>query len=216
MSYENFINMDLLSEIEKLKSLQYWAKNTKHYKCDSNEKEPELWEATSFIYAFFIFNMMYNYNWKESIENKELFLHNFGQSEKSKIETLIDFIFEDKRYLYLNSLHKVYVDTIKDNLHDTEFKEGLQDIVPDSNISELNIKKFSSSIEVLLNYRMNKSDVVNILFFVYKIRNNIFHGVKNTVMMSENTQRDRLKVYTNILLATNDLLLKIVERKLTT
>lgn len=55
-----------------------------------------------------------------------------------------------------------------------------------------------------------KNDIIR---FVYMVRNNIFHGTKNTIEMSEVFQRKRLDIYSNIIIAINELLFKALERK---
>ena len=47
-----------------------------------------------------------------------------------------------------------------------------------------------------------------ILGFIYSVRNNIFHGTKTTIEMSDKNQRKRLDIYSNILIAVNELLFK--------
>ena len=54
------------------------------------------------------------------------------------------------------------------------------------------------------------------LRFVYLVRNNIFHGTKTTIEMSDKNQRKRLEIYSNILIATNELLFKSLENILKT
>ena len=44
------------------------------------------------------------------------------------------------------------------------------------------------------------------------VRNNIFHGTKTTIEMSENFQRERLEIYTNILIATNEMLFRVLKK----
>ena len=56
-----------------------------------------------------------------------------------------------------------------------------------------------------------KQDLIR---FIYKVRNNIFHGTKNTIEMTGSGQRDRLEIYSSFLIATNSLLFKSLEEKL--
>ena len=51
-----------------------------------------------------------------------------------------------------------------------------------------------------------------ILHFVFLVRNNVFHGSKRIDTMQNGYQKERFRVYTAILLATNELLFDSIER----
>jgi len=88
-------------------------------------------------------------------------------------------------------------------------------ITPDNRIKESERNNFKKEFEKLITTKeikvgKLKNDIVR---FVYLVRNNIFHGTKNTIEMSENFQRRRLEIYTNILVALNQILFNILKRE---
>ncbi|NCP83888.1 MAG: hypothetical protein GW823_03095 [Bacteroidetes bacterium] len=54
-----------------------------------------MFEPSEFIYSFFAFNTLYNYDWAEAIERKELVAFSIEEdlSESQKFKKMINFIF---------------------------------------------------------------------------------------------------------------------------
>jgi len=73
-------------------------------------------------------------------------------------------------------------------------------------------KEFKKLIET---ETLQKGKLKNeIIGFIYQVRNNIFHGTKTTIEMADRNQRERLEIYSKILIATNELLFRVLSRQL--
>ena len=204
-------------EIEDLYRLHYITKKYDHI-VEYERGAWKLFEPSKFIYAYFAFNSFYNFNWEESLEKSKLttFPKKFEDekeiepSEGQKYKAMIDFIFsrvdENDKDLFIKMIKGK--DTI-DKLIETISK-----ITSDNRITDSERRNFKKEYEKLL--RTNEINIVklknDIIRFVYMVRNNIFHGTKNTIEMSEVFQRKRLDIYSNIIIAVNELLFKVLER----
>ncbi len=187
------------------------------------EYQPGSWkmfEPSKFIYSFFAFNSLYNYDWKKSIIENKLMAFSIEEnfSESQKFKKMIDFIFEDIK----ETDSKEFVKIIR-GLNNRQVLKRKEDLIraidyitPDSQISESDREGFKKEFRKLLESEtLLKGKLKNeILRFVYLVRNNIFHGTKTTIDMTNRSQRERLNIYSSILIATNDLLFKTLERKL--
>lgn len=204
-------------EIEDLYRLHYITKKYDHI-VEYERGAWKLFEPSKFIYAYFAFNSFYNFDWKVSLKNKKLTAFpkriedgkEIEPSEGQKYKAMIDFIFSkvDKNDKDL------FVKMIKGKDPIDRTIETISRITPDNRITESERENFKKEFENLL--RSNeikigkfKNDIIR---FVYMVRNNIFHGTKNTIEMSEVFQRKRLDIYSNIIIAVNELLFKVLEK----
>ncbi len=218
MEVENENTRTFAEDIEDLYRLHYITNKHEHI-IQFRKGEWRLFEPTKFIYAYFAFNTMYNFEWEESIKLGKLVTFSntiLGDEEKSasesvKYKSMIEFIF--KR---VNDVDKdEFVNIILKNNRASEMMQALERITPDSRISSSEIRNFIKEFRSLIDNRsISKSKLKNdILWFIYLVRNNIFHGTKDTIEMAEIFQRKRLDIYTRILIATNDLLFKALQRE---
>ncbi len=186
----------------------------------------KMFEPSRFVYSFFAFNTFYNFDWQTTIDTKTL--SNFPKIEKdgkeqepsegTKYKALIDFIFkyateEDKA----NFISFVKRPNRRENpTPNNVLINCIDGITPDNRITESEREAFKKEFkklietETLLQGKL-KNEIIR---FIYLVRNNIFHGTKTTIEMSDKNQRKRLEIYSNILIATNELLFKILNRVL--
>lgn len=217
-NHEQITRIDFINEIENLYRLHYITRKHDHI-IELKRGEWRLFEPSKFIYAYFAFNSFYNFEWNESLEKKELigFPKTIKEgketeaSEGQKFKSMIDFIFKHA----IDSDKEEFFKLICGQKRNEDIIRTISKITPDNRIKESERDNFKKEFEKLITTRdikvgKLKNDIVR---FVYLVRNNIFHGTKNTIEMSENFQRKRLEIYTNILVALNQLLFNILERK---
>ncbi len=122
---------------------------------------------------------------------------------------MLGFIFENIN----NKDAEVIIAIIRGNDDNSKLIETMSKIVPDERTNgriEGFQKRFRSLLET---NNLSKKQFKKLIYFVYLVRNNIFHGTKNIIDMSEKDQRKRLDIYSNILNGTNELLFRVLERK---
>lgn len=209
---------NFLEEIEDLYRLHYITKKYEHI-IEYQRGAWKLFEPSKFIYAYFAFNSFYNFDWPESVKNNKLTLFpkriedgkEIDPSESQKYKAMIDFVFEGVE----NSDKELFLKIIKGKDDISRTIDAISRITPDNRISESERENFKKEFEKLLKTNEIKIGKLknDIIRFVYMVRNNIFHGTKNTIEMSEVFQRKRLDIYSNIIIAINELLFKALERK---
>ena len=216
----------LKEEIKDLHKLHCVTKDFNHI----IEYQPGSWkmfEPSKFIYSYFTFNTLYSYDWFKTIEERELSLHskvldNNGEerdpSEGQKYKKMIDFIFDGHDSINSSEFIEILLHPNKNKKPKTKdhLKRALRHITSDNQISETERKNFTKEIEKLIDSETILKGKLkqNLILFIYKVRNNIFHGTKNTIEMTGSSQRERLEIYSSFLIATNNLLFRKLERKL--
>lgn len=207
----------MIDEIKDLHKLHSVTKDFNHI----IEYQPGAWkmfEPSKFIYSFFAFNTLYNYDWNETAKRNELVTFAFEEelSESQKFKKMIDFIF-----IYFQKGDSIeFIDTIlgpnkRDNpRRKEELINSLDGITSDDRITESVRESFKKEFTKLLETKtLLKGKLKNdLLRFIYLVRNNIFHGTKTTIEMTKKDQRFRLDIYSSILIATNELLFKSLQR----
>lgn len=172
---------------------------------------------TYFMYMYFFFNTLYNVKWKESIESGYLILFNSNDREDVKIESLIDFCFSNDEFwpsyadqFITTMLQKNSNDNIKESL-----KQIRKDKTPNGNFyanegeESRAIKQFQKDVkELIFNKNFGYRRIHSISKFIYKVRCNIFHGIKCLDEIGEYGQKERLAIYANILMAINEMTLE--------
>jgi len=194
-------------------------------------KSWKLFEPSKFIYAYFAFNSFYSINWEESLSKQELINWEYNSSkndekmtESQKIREMIKFIYstfvvdnKDKniKEIFSVELSKKIIRYLP--VDKREAIENLNKIVLDSNIKESDKERFISKFNLIINHEITGKDFKkawhNVLHFVYNVRNNIFHGTKTILDMMDEDQKDRLEIYTAILLGTNEILFDSIEKR---
>lgn len=182
-----------------------------------NSREEKPYSPTYFMYMFCFFNTLYNVNWKESVESGFQTLYTDNEYDSSKIRSLVDFCFSDDEFWprYVNR----FVSTLLQKRNQDDIKEALKDIKRDKSPNgnfyadkkeEINsIKRFQKDVkELIYNRNFDKYRIQKTIDFIYKVRCNIFHGIKCLHELGEYAQRDRMEIYANILRAVNEMTLE--------
>lgn len=224
---ESIINKNaFVEELIDLHRLHLVTKDFKHI----IEYEPGSWkmfEPSKFVYSFFAFNTFYNFDWKESCENYTLLSlekiikdgKEESPSEGYKFKAMIDFIFNhtslDDKNEFINFIKRP--NKRENSTSNKILFESIEGITPDKRIKDSERDTFKKEfISIIESGNLQIGKFKSIVRFVYLVRNNIFHGTKTTIEMSDTNQRKRLEIYSNILIATNELLFKSLENILNT
>jgi len=197
----------------------------------------ELFEPSKFIYSYFAFNSFYSINWEESFREESLVTWEYNKventetvKESNKIHRMIKFIYDafvndrennnefktqkDEFVLTLSSKIETYLPS---NITVEVAIDALNYIIPDVNISRQIKDSFINNFDMVIHHMCTGKKIKdawnNILYFVYSVRNNIFHGSKTIIDMMEPGQKKRLDIYSAILLATNEMLFEAIEKK---
>jgi len=222
-----YLSMEQLrEEIKDLHKLHSVTKDFNHI----IEYQPGSWkmfEPSKFIYSYFTFNTLYSYDWVKTVNEGKLCSHAKVSDDKGnekeptegvKYKKMIDFIFENKDSINSPEFIEILLNPNKNKKQKTKehLKSTLKNITRDNRITESDRTNFINEFEKLLDSEIIlkgkfKNDLIR---FIYLVRNNIFHGTKNTIEMTGNSQRKRLDIYSNFLIATNHLLFKSLEQKL--
>jgi len=165
---------------------------------------------SSFVFEFFIFNSLYQVDWKTSFDRAELIYHSDeyteGQQQKAFLAFLKEKIGQDPTRLYYALLPLSFMPDISGDW---------TTVTPDARISIEYGKRFFKYVNelqrlVLTNSNPSEIPTSNRVFdpisecirFIYNVRNNIFHGSKTILEANEEKQRKRIEVY--------DILLKCI------
>jgi len=223
---------NIKNQIEDLYKLHIAADDLRH---GIKVREWKLFEPSQFIYAYFAFNSFYSINWEDSITKQEIIKweitsednnNNENISESKKISSFIQFIYnsfvdeslssEEKE----NSKQVISLDfssKLKKRLKD-KVNFDLYDIIVDININEEMkrriINKYNALVNTELIGKKFRRALNTVLLFIYNVRNNIFHGTKNIIQMMDNQQRNRLYIYTSIILTINEMLFDAIEKRI--
>jgi len=174
----------------------------------NKEDDWEIFEPTKFIYSYFSFNSIYSYDWEKSFWKRTPHSRDRKIKEETKIKETIETFYEELS----NDFKKKFQKSLKNYMFcdSEEVMKILDEIKTDSLIDKDVKNRFTEDVEKILVEKISNNEVKdrlnNILKFIYKVRNNIFHGTKTTVDMAGEEQKKRLKIYTAILLSTNELL----------
>jgi len=159
--------------------------------------------VTPFIYEFFLFNSLYQIDWETTqTEGKISYYQEEECGETKKQRRFLSFLkiraekFPENIYRAFEPF--IYIDT-----------EGTWSIVnPDARITEALGKKFFNDIgrlKSLLSECRTPADMPsskktfdilnNCTYFIYLVRNNIFHGSKGLNEVYESNQKRRIEIY---------------------
>ena len=164
---------------------------------------------THFVYSFFAFNSLYNIDWEKSIKEGELTQFSRNEYEYTKQERFISFCFDDDVFV---GIYKVYylnyltasrsVEEILSSLKDISFR-GLPRRLRESFYSNC-YKLFNQGV-------FNKDMMFDIISFLYRIRNNVFHGAKSVKDMEDLGQQNRLKIYSAFIIGINQMVFSYLD-----
>jgi hypothetical protein len=217
------------SFIEELKDLHRLHLVTKDFK-HIIEYEPGSWkmfEPSKFVYSYFAFNTFYNFDWQKSCEThilnplEKVIIDGKEESPTDgyKYKAMIDFIFNhisnDEKIEFIRFIKRP--NKRENPILERILIEAIEGITPDKRIKESEVISFKKEFKkVIESGNLLIGQIKNIVRFVYLVRNNIFHGTKTTIEMTDIKQRKRLEIYSNILIGVNELLFKSLENILQT
>ena len=168
---------------------------------------------TRFIYNVFTFNTLCNINWQASLDNGDVTDHGAKISEGTRRREFLRFCFSDKRFI--RSYRDTFLNRVLGNRSVKEVLESFSKICldldeygmpkPNGSIYDQScIDEFQSAVKETLADRVVSMNNCDIIYrFIYKIRCNIFHGIKSITEMSDSEQEDRLSIYSDYLTAAN-------------
>ncbi|CAM5402646.1 hypothetical protein [Thauera mechernichensis] len=159
---------------------------------------------TPFVYEFFLFNSLYQVDWMASNEQAGLVFHpenDFGESKKQK--AFLSFV-KNHAIKKPADLYRAF----EPLLHIEKAEGDWTRVTPDSRISTSQGDGFFRDIrqlQVLLEQCKTPSDIPTnkktfevlkeCTYFIYLVRNNIFHGSKTLGEVYERNQKRRIEVY---------------------
>lgn len=198
--------MQINNFLQNLRASHKTGSELIHYaKLKGYEKEKSTMPVTPFIYEFFLYNTLYSIDWEKTQINGQI-THHVSKGEGKLYESEKQEEFEK----FLKRLAKKYPKLIFEAfkpLTQVSLKENWTNIKPDQYISQKNGDKFFKNLQSLQTDLANVEglDVKKIdkMFdkiqkcrsFVYKVRNNVFHGSKSPGQLWDEDQRKRIEIY---------------------
>jgi len=204
--------MGIQMEKEKVQSISSLVDILHKVHCDNSKqqyyaerdgRQISTMPLTPFVYEFFLFNSLYQVDWNKSYDEEELIFHPDDYSESKQQRELIKYL---KAYsknkpsdLYRAFEPLVYLPAIVGEW---------THITPDARISKEHGTSFFEKIKELQKIiesckSPNEMPVTKKIFelidkgvyFIYLVRNNIFHGSKTLGEVYERNQKRRIEVY---------------------
>lgn len=184
-----------------------------------NQELLEPFIPTHFIYEYFIFNTIYSINWQNSLQYGNI--SNLRGDELKKQEKYLKFIFEEDEFVesYDFKFKKIFkkigipeINYVKNRvrLDKDHFPKHIKDRCSLKDPDEVeNFKKAVDSI--LAGEFINEENIKSIITLIYRVRCNIFHGVKSIDELNRDIERKKLKFYTNILIAVNQMVFSYLD-----
>jgi len=188
---------------------------------DKNRPGRSIMPVTPFVFEFFIYNSLYQVDWSASLQagcvrnHPETFTETKQQSKLEKF--LKPHIREEPALLY-----KAFLP-----IRDATLEGDWTAVVPDSRISAKDGECFFDRLRVLQTRLHNTNQpeqlqVNNSLFdligkcrwYVYLVRNNIFHGSKTLGETYEPKQRRRIEIYLTFLRCVTELFFSVCGKRL--
>ena len=210
--------------IEELRQMHRDNKQRTYYAKDQSSPKEQfipIMPVTPFVFEFFIYNALYQVDWCSSLKSGCIKNHlgrPYEATQQKKLEEFLkSYILKEPRLL-----HEAFSPICSTNL-----AGDWLEVVPDSRISAEEGKCFVRQLRELQN-RLCTTDkpeefqVDNSLFdlirncrgFIYRVRNNIFHGSKVLGETYEEKQKKRIQIYLTFLRCMTDLFFLVCDRHL--
>lgn len=222
--------MDLKIELTKLYSLHIASLKLEH--AIREHKQSALWQPFSpsrFIYAFFAFNSIYNFDWEKSFQKFTPLVWELTLDPKSnrhrrmyeldQIKSLLDFYYASLDAETPELFSRWLNDTLElFNISDAgNHLKRIKKVTNENSNTTGHREKFKANFEKIrqpqIGIKNHQQALTSVLSFVYAVRCNIFHGTKTRIEMEDPEQQTRLLIYTAVLIATNSLLFSTAATK---
>lgn len=204
---DNFINSIHLSHIDNAQNV-YTAK-----KIGAHRGPHSVSPLTNFVFEYFLFNSLYSIDWFASMDSGNLIEHSRSHADFSESKQQREFVkFCRKQFKNLSpsKITEAFLPLARlDDLSD-----DWTTVSPDGRITVEQGKQFFAKIVQLGElaeknaFAANKDtfDLIdNCCYFVYLVRNNIFHGAKSIGEIYESDQARRISVYDMFVRCLNSL-----------
>lgn len=165
---------------------------------------------THFIYAFFTFNTLYNIDWNKSLELGRAWNTGRDISEKDKIKQYFNFCCQDENFLL--DYGKFFVEFVLRHYNINEMLEVFYKIKSDNDIkiggslSDEEIANFHTAFHRFFKDGVVDEDGLNdIVLLIYRVRCNLFHGVKTLEDLNRIDHQKKLDIYSVFIIAINQM-----------
>ncbi len=174
--------------------------------------------ATSFVFEFFLFNSLYQYDWAQSFDQNALVPWGQDELSESAQQARLEKFVRDRCRANPSILRRAF-----DPISQLEDLDGdWTRITPDARISIDQGNSFFAKLSKLRNLLRSENEttasrsffdlISGCRYFVYLVRNNIFHGSKSIGEIYERDQRRRIEVYDIFLKSLVSLFFLAVEK----
>jgi len=189
--------LDILHQVHCDNSrMQYFAESYLYHRILTMPLSP-------FVFEYFLFNSIYQVDWRTSLDEDELIFHPSDYSEAKQQRELLKYLKTYGR----NNPSKLYR-AFEPLVYLPIFEGGWTKITPDARITEEDGVSFFGKIKNLQKLieacstpsEMPTTKTVFELinggtYYIYLVRNNIFHGSKTLGSVYEQNQKRRIQVY---------------------
>lgn len=191
---------------------------------DKNKLGTLIMPVTPFIFEFFIYNALYEIDWQKSMEIEEVTYYPESETETKKQRKFAKFL---RKYSERNPnlLYRAFA-RIKDMSLEGEWTQ----VVPDSRITSQHGESFFRKLREIRNAlneqgkneaeqkeKFNFSNFFKSIqkcqYFIYLVRNNIFHGSKGIGETYERKQKKCIEVYLTFLRCLTSLFFSVIFHK---
>lgn len=218
---------DLKIALRDLFALHSASLDLEHGIRESGGRTPwQEFNPTRFVYAFFTFNSVYAWDWSRSfpanepLEWEPMIKADGSSRRKSETEQfsgLVDYyhtaLGADAATVFAASLNRI-INLL--GISDPEDKLTRINVINETKDARKYRKRFLDNFETIRQPEASSGDpkkaLTEVLWFIYLVRCNIFHGRKKTIEMEDDEQQARLLIYAAILIATNGMLFEVADR----
>jgi hypothetical protein len=174
-----------------------------HYARNANgNDEHSTMPVTPFVYEFFLYNSLYSVDWEKSLTNGYVFNYADNSLKERPKQRKFEQLLKQLAAKNPGALYEAF-----SPLAAIPLEGDWTRITPDAYISLNDGKQFFKNLSSLQQLVQNRkaldvqrldevfARIENCRIFIYKVRNNIFHGSKRLGEIWETSQRKRIEVY---------------------
>ena len=194
-SIESLINTLHMVHLDNSR-MQYYAKN-------KNGRSVSMMPLTPFIYEFFLFNSLYQIDWEKSLDERNLLYHPDICTESQKQTMFWNYL---KAYAKTNP--SLFYRAFEPIGYLPDLKSEWTEITPGTRVTEDQGKSFFRKVQIIqtlilechtpnemITSKKVFEPINDCIYYIYQIRNNIFHGSKTLGQIHDANQKQRIEVY---------------------